>query len=91
MDSSSEKVFANKRKEPRKANAGRIFFAYKKMLYEGKLKNYSPSGIFIQADHFFLKNEMITVSLPHSKYKNNMRKARIVWQNAKGCGVQLLE
>ncbi|UCE51199.1 MAG: PilZ domain-containing protein [Desulfobacterales bacterium] len=91
MVTSSEKLFVNKRKEPRQSYSGEIFFAYKKHLYKGKLKNLSPSGLFIQADSIFIKGEMITVSLPVSKYKNNKQRGRIVWNNTKGCGVQLCE
>jgi hypothetical protein len=49
MSSSSEKLFKNKRKEPRKPYSGLISFVYKKQLYPGKLINYSLCGLFIKA------------------------------------------
>jgi len=86
---SSKKLFVNRRKEPRQSYSGDIFFAYKKHLYKGTLINFSPSGLYIQADRIFIKGEMITVSLPVSKYKNNKQRGRIVWNNSKGFGVRL--
>ena len=91
MTSSSEKLFVNKRKEPRKPYSGLIYFVYKKKLYPGKLRYYSPSGLFIKAENFFVECEMITVTLPALKYKNHRKRDRIVWKNTEGCGVQLSE
>jgi hypothetical protein len=91
MTTSSNKLFNNKRKEPRKPYLGLISFLYKKQLYPGKLINYSPSGLFIKAENFFVEGEKITVTLPASKYKNHKQRGQIVWKNAQGCGVQLSE
>ena len=87
----SKNPFFNQRKEPRQPYTARIFFAYKKHLYEGKLRNYSSSGLFIQADSFFREGEKITMALPPSHYKNDMRIGLIVWKNAEGCGVKLCD
>lgn len=89
MTTSSTKLYLNKRKEPRNSHSGLISFVYKKNLYPGKLINYSPSGLFIESNSFFVEGEMITVALPASKYKNYKQKGRIVWKNDDGCGVQL--
>jgi hypothetical protein len=78
MTTSSEKLFANKRKEPRKPYSGLISFVYKKHLYPGSLINYSPSGLFIKAHSIFLKGEKITIALPYSKYKDTKQRGRIV-------------
>ena len=91
MTTSSANPFLNKRKEPRNSYTGLISFVYKKQLYPGQLRNYSPSGLFIKADILFFKDEKITVTLPVSKYKNHQRKGRIVWKNNEGFGVQLLQ
>jgi hypothetical protein len=40
---------------------------------------------------FLRKGEVITVSLPTSKYKDNSRKAMIVWNMEDGCGVQFCD
>ena len=91
MTASSAKLFFNKRKEPRKSYSGLISFFYRKNLFTGQLKNYSPSGLFIESENFFVEGEMITVKLPVSEFKNHKQSGRIVWTNDSGCGVQLLK
>ena len=90
MLTSLEKIFVNYRKETRMPYCGHIFFAYKQQLYEGRLKNYSQSGLFIEANTIFSEGESITVALPFSKNKNDKKGGRIVWKNIIGCGVKLL-
>ena len=90
MADSSGKVFPNQRKEPRNPYSGSISFIYKKNLYPGELVNYSQSGLYLKTSIFFDKGEVITVTLPASKYKVSKQKGLIVWCNAQGCGVQLL-
>ena len=90
MTTSSAKLFSNKRKEPRTSYSGLISFVYKKNLYTGRLINYSPSGLLIESESFLVEGEIITVTLPASKYKKYKQKGRIVWKNNGGCGVQLL-
>jgi Tfp pilus assembly protein PilZ len=87
----SKKTHPNKRKEPRQVHDSQIFFSYKKHLHEGELKNYSPSGLFINTDNFFLEGERITIVLPMFKSNDKYRCGRIVWKNAEGFGVQLLK
>ncbi|MGD8522783.1 MAG: PilZ domain-containing protein [Desulfobacterales bacterium] len=89
MTTSSAKLFLNKRKEPRNSYSGLISFVYRKNLYTGRLINYSPSGLFIESDSLFVEGEMITVTLPASKYKKYKQKGRIIWKNNGGCGIQL--
>ncbi len=91
MTTSLKKSFFNQRKEPRYPYSGPVLFVYKKNLNEGKLKNWSRSGLCMKTNRFFRNGEMITVSLPTSKYKNNNRKAQIVWKNADRCGVQFCD
>ena len=52
------KLFLNKRKEPRNSYSGLISYIYKKNLYPGKLINYSLSGLFIEADNFFVEGDI---------------------------------
>ena len=90
MTEPSGKVYSNQRKEPRNPYSGSISFIYKKNLYPGELVNYSQSGLFMKSAIFFDKGEVITVTLPASKYKTPKQKGQIVWCNRQGCGVQLL-
>jgi hypothetical protein len=78
-----------RRKEARNLYSGPIFFATRKELYEGKLKNYSPSGLFIKTKNFFLENENITVALPYSAEKDDKRRAVIIWCDGNGMGIRL--
>jgi hypothetical protein len=91
MRSTSRNPFFNKRGEPRHPYSGFVSFVYKKKLNEGSLKNWSRSGLCMKTTRFFRKGDVITVSLPTSKYKNNNRKARIVWNKADGCGLQFCD
>jgi hypothetical protein len=91
MRSTSKNPFFNKRREPRHPYSGLVSFVYKKHLNEGTLKNWSRSGLCMKTKRIFRKGEVITVSLPTSKYKNNNRNARIVWKKADGCGVQFCD
>jgi hypothetical protein len=91
MRSASKNPFFNKRGEPRHPYSGLVSFVYKKHLNEGTLKNWSRSGLCMKTKRFLRKGEVITVSLPTSKYKNNNRNARIVWKKADGCGVQFCD
>lgn len=84
------KPFSNRRKEPRHACEGQIFFSYKKYLHAGELKNCSASGLFINSENFFLIGKKITVALPKFKYTEKYQYGRIVWKNAEGFGVQLI-
>jgi hypothetical protein len=90
MTTSYAKLYFNKRKEPRNSYSGLISFVYRKNLYTGKLKNYSPSGLFIECGNFFVEGEMITVTLPVSEFKNHKQSGRIIWTNDNGSGIQLL-
>jgi hypothetical protein len=91
MTSDSKIPFFNKRREPRHPYSGRVLFVYKRNLNEGKLENWSRSGLCMKTKRIFRTGEMITVSLPPSKYKTSNRKAKIVWRKADGCGVQFCE
>jgi len=91
MTSDLKKPFLNKRREPRYPYSGRVLFAYKRNLNEGKLENWSRSGLCMKTKRFFRRGEVITVALPPAKYKKNNRKAKIIWKRADGCGVQFCD
>jgi len=86
-----KKTFFNKRIEPRYPYSGLIYFVYRKSLNEARLENWSRSGLCMQTNRYFRKGEIITLSLPPSKYKLHKRKAKIVWKNAQSCGVQFCD
>jgi Tfp pilus assembly protein PilZ len=81
----------DRRKEARRACPVSTFFAYRRHLYQGHIKNFSCGGLFIRADAFFIPGETITVALPDVDGETGQRRGRIVWSNQEGCGVALLE
>jgi hypothetical protein len=91
MTINTKKPFFNKRREPRHPYSGRVLFVYKRNLNEGKLENWSRSGLCMKTKRFFRTGEMITVSLPPAKYKSSNRKAKIVWKKADDCGLQFCD
>lgn len=91
MTISSKQTFFNKRIEPRYAYSGFIFFIYRKSLNEARLENWSRSGLCMKTNRYFRQGEVITLSLPPSKYKNHKRKAKIIWNNAESYGVQFCD
>jgi len=91
MTNSENKSFFNKRIEPRYSYVGFVFFVYQKSLNEARLENWSRSGLCMKTKKYFHKGEMITLSLPPSKYKDHTRKAKVVWKNSECCGVQFCD
>lgn len=78
-----------KRTEPRKPYAGQIFFSTENGFYEGRLKNYSPHGLFIETRISLPVGEMITVALPYLDVTADKFKGQIMWCNKDGFGVEL--
>ena len=66
-----------------------FFFATQYQLYEGKLKNYSRNGLFIQTKEALSVGEMLTVVDPNPNGDNKKRKGQILWRNSEGFGVEL--
>jgi len=91
MPGATKKPFLNKRREPRFDYSGLVFFVYEEDINEATLENWSRSGLCFKTNKVFCNGEVITVSLPPSKYKINNRKAKIVWKTEDGCGVQFCD
>ena len=88
MNIINKQIGSEKRTEPRRPYSGNIFFTSKNGLNEGKLKNFSRSGMFIETKAGLSVGEIITVALPH--LKNNIKcKGQIMWHNGQGCGIEL--
>ena len=75
--------------EKRHVSSELIFFSARSRLYEGKLKNYSRNGLFIQTKETLSVGEMIIVVDPHPRGDNKKRKGQILWRNSEGFGVEL--
>ena len=81
----------DRRKEARQSFPVSTFFAYRKNLYQGHIKNFSCNGLFMMANAFFIPGETVTVALPDADGETGQRKGRIVWCNQEGCGIAFLE
>lgn len=79
----------DKRIESRKPYSGQIFFSTKNGFFEGKLKNYSRHGLFIETGISPPVGEMITVALPYLDVLADKCKGQIMWSNKDGFGVEL--
>jgi len=77
------------RKEPRKYFKGPIFYATEDQLYEGEVKNYSVSGIFVETRDKFFVGQTLNLALPFSKEKDSKRLGSVIWQSPEGIGIEL--
>ena len=78
-----------KRLKPRKSYTGHIFFSSDHGVHEGRLKNYSRYGLFIETTVSLPIGETITIALPYLNGKQTKFKGQIVWCNQEGFGIEL--
>ena len=78
-----------RRIEKRYACSELIFFATRSRLYEGRLKDYSRSGLFIKTKEIIPIGEVITVVDPQPTGMNQKRHGHIIWRNNEGLGIEL--
>jgi Tfp pilus assembly protein PilZ len=84
-----KKSSLDKRINPRRSFSGNIFFITKTGLNEGRLKNFSRYGLFIETSESVSVGEIITIALPYLNGKDIKCKGQIMWRNSEGCGVEL--
>lgn len=80
-----------KRVKGRRPFSGDIFFTAQNGFHEGRLKNYSPSGLFIKTNAALSIGEIITIALPYLKAKQVKHKGQVLWRNREGVGVELFK
>ncbi len=78
----------DRRRETRYPYSRYVLYATKNRLYQGELKDYSLSGLFIMTGDVLPVGAIITVALPYSKSRNDKRKGQIVRSNIDGFGVE---
>ena len=81
--------FIERRRDIRTPYSESIYFATKKQIYEGELKNLCNSGLYIKTNEFFSEGEMIIVAILFSGTQNARYKGRIIWMGQKGFGMKL--
>jgi Tfp pilus assembly protein PilZ len=79
------------RKHSRKQYAKSLLYAADNQIAEGRFKNISPSGIFLETKNILKIGQKIILSLP-SKTKEGLKvRGEIVWSNHDGYGIKFLK
>ena len=73
----------------RKAYSGHIFFVAKNGFNEGRLKDFSRSGLFIDSKARLSAGDIITLALPFLKGKKVKCKGQIMRRTKEGFGIEL--
>ena len=87
-DSRQKKI--DRRTDLRNPYTGHIFFATKRQLFEGELKNFSRHGLFIKTFEILALGEFITIALPYKDARQDKLQGQILWRNHEGYGVELV-
>jgi len=91
MRIANRKIKINKRFNQRKPYSGHIFFVSKNGFNEGRLENYSPSGLFIRTKATLSIGEIVTIALPYLKTKQAKFQGQVLWRNHEGVGIELFK
>ena len=78
----------DKRMKLRKPYPSHIFFSTKSGFAEGRLKNYSRSGLFIESEVPVSVGEIITIALPFLNGKKVKCKGQILRCTKEGYGIE---
>ena len=85
----NRKAKMDKRVYPRKPYSGSVFFVAKNGFNEGRLKDFSRSGLFIGSKARLSVGDIITLALPFLKGKKVKCKGQIMRRNKEGFGIEL--
>ena len=91
MNGQNGKQSFEKRTKVRKPYSGHIFFTAKNGFNEGRLKNYSPSGLCIKTKASLSIGEVIIIALPYVKAKQAKYKGQVLWSNRECVGIELFK
>ena len=80
----------DQRADERMPYSGNIFFDAKDGINEGRLKDYSRSGLFIITKARLSIGEIITVTIPYANDKMIKCRGRILRQDKDGFGIELI-
>jgi hypothetical protein len=73
----------------RKAYSGHIFFVAKNGFNEGRLKDFSRSGLFINSKARLSVGDIITMALPFLKGNKVKCKGQVMRRTKEGFGIEL--
>jgi hypothetical protein len=86
MNKSDRKSGMDKRINQRKPYSGHIFFVSKNGFNEGRLKDFSRTGLFINSKARLAVGEIITMALPFLHGKKDKYKGPIMRSTTDGFG-----
>jgi flagellar basal body L-ring protein FlgH len=89
MTIANKKITMDKRINERRPYSGHIFFTAKNGFNEGRLKDYSKSGLFIITKAHLSLGEIITVAIPYANDKRIKCKGQIMRRDRDGFGIDL--
>lgn len=89
MALADKKSNMSKRINERRPYSGNIFFVAKDGFNEGRLKDYSRSGLFIITKALLSIGDFITVAIPYANDKRIKCKGQILRKDRDGFGVEL--
>ncbi len=89
MAIANRKSNMDQRIDERRPYSGQIFFVAKDGFNEGKLKDYSRSGLFIITKTRLSIGEIITVAIPYANDKQIKCKGQIMRRDRDGFGIDL--
>ena len=89
MAIASRKSNMDQRVDERMPYSGNIFFVAKDGFNEGRLKDYSRSGLFIITKALLSIGDFITVAIPYANDKRIKCKGQILRKDRDGFGVEL--
>ena len=81
----------DKRMKLRKPYPSHIFFFAKSGFAEGRLRDYSRSGLFIESKVSVSVGEIITIALPYLNGKHTKCRVQVMWRNKEGFGIELFK
>ncbi|MBT8351659.1 MAG: PilZ domain-containing protein [Deltaproteobacteria bacterium] len=77
------------RKEQRIPFESYIYYSTEHQLYEGEIKNYSTTGLFVKTSDKHSVGQTLNFILPYAIEKDAKRLGEVIWQNTEGIGVEL--
>ena len=81
----------DKRIDQRQPYSGHIFFVAKNGFNEGRLKDYSRSGLFITTKAPLSLGEIIKIALPYVNDKRIKCQGQIIRSDKEGFGIELFK
>ena len=89
MAIANRKSYLDNRLNERRPYSGHIYFISKDGLNEGRLKDYSRSGLFIITKTRLSIGEVITVAIPHTNDKLINCRGQVLRKDKDGFGIKL--